>query len=173
MRSTFEFSELADADLVVDATYRGGVQGHAGDDPIARLLPGCGNQGGFRAAQGPDGSIAYAVIFTSLGHTDWPDSIDAEAGTFLYYGDNRTPGEALHDTPRGGNRLLRDAFADAHGDLAGRSRVPPFLLFVGTGNGRDVRFAGLAAPGSPEIDAVDDLVAVWRSANGKRFQNLL
>jgi hypothetical protein len=41
------FADLLTADLVVGATYEGGVAGTAADDPLARLLP-CGNQVGFR-----------------------------------------------------------------------------------------------------------------------------
>lgn len=42
------FTDLGEADLVVDTVYAGGTLGHSGDDPIGKLLPGTGNQGGFR-----------------------------------------------------------------------------------------------------------------------------
>jgi hypothetical protein len=45
------FEDLETADLVVDALYAGGPNGNAGDDPIARLIRGVGNQGG-RSVQG-------------------------------------------------------------------------------------------------------------------------
>jgi Restriction endonuclease AspBHI N-terminal len=32
-------------------------------------------------------------------------------------------------------------------------------------------FRGLAAPGAPSLQALDDLVAIWKTANGSRFQN--
>ena len=35
------------ADLIVDASYRGGSADNAGDDPLHPLL-GCGTQGGIR-----------------------------------------------------------------------------------------------------------------------------
>jgi hypothetical protein len=41
------FSDLSNADLILDAVYKGGLADNAGDDRIAKLLP-CGNQGGFR-----------------------------------------------------------------------------------------------------------------------------
>lgn len=44
------FDELATSDLIVDAVYEGQAKGNVSDDPISRLLPGVGNQGGFRAA---------------------------------------------------------------------------------------------------------------------------
>ena len=49
----FEFADLATAPLVVDAVYRGGTAGNAGDDPLAKLLP-VGNQGGFRFKGSPE-----------------------------------------------------------------------------------------------------------------------
>jgi len=49
--------------------------------------------------------------------------------------------------------------------------VPPFLLFESAGAGRHVRFRGLLVPGGAALTADDDLVAIWRSAGGLRFQN--
>lgn len=49
--------------------------------------------------------------------------------------------------------------------------APPVLAFANTGTWRDVRFVGLAVPGSPDLQAAEDLVAIWRSARGQRFQN--
>jgi len=43
------FSQLETSDLIVDRVYEGGSQGHAGDDPLSKLLP-VGNQAGFRYA---------------------------------------------------------------------------------------------------------------------------
>ena len=73
---------------------------------------------------------------------------DPYTGVFTYFGDNRSPGRVLDDTPRSGNLLLSRVFARAHGEPAGRAKVPPFLLFDKPGGGRDVRFRGLLAPGS-------------------------
>ena len=49
--------------------------------------------------------------------------------------------------------------------------MPPFFVFKKTGNGRDVQFLGLAAPGNPKISSDRDLVAFWRTINNTRFQN--
>ena len=49
MVKVFPFTELGDADLVIDALYESGRKGHSGDDPVAKLIPGAGNQGGFRS----------------------------------------------------------------------------------------------------------------------------
>ena len=102
---------------------------------------------------------------------DWPDVLDPQTGLLTYYGDNRTPGHELHDTRRGGNLLLRDAFDAAHKTAEDRLRVPPFLLFEKATPGRAVRFRGLLAPGSSTLSCDDDLAAIWRSKNGQRFQN--
>jgi hypothetical protein len=166
------FDELAVADLVIDRVYRGGVAGNAGDDPLSRLLRGVGNQGGFRALGSTARDAAkLVVLYTSGAEPDWPDALDPYTGAFTYFGDNRSPGRELHDTPRKGNLLLSRAFERAHGDRAARAQVPPFLLFDKPGTGRDVRFRGLLAPGSDRLSGEEDLVAVWRTTRGQRFQN--
>jgi hypothetical protein len=166
------FADLGTADLVIDSLYAGGSSGHAGDDPIAKLVPGVGNQGGFRHCGSPvKGTVRVSVLYTTGGEVDWPDYLDLQTGTFTYFGDNRTPGRELHDTPRYGNLLLKDVFAAAHGSVAERAKVPPFLLFEKAGRGRDVRFRGLLAPGGPTMTADDELAAVWRATGGQRFQN--
>lgn len=165
------FEELGDADLVLDATYAGGARGNAGDDPLARLLP-VGNQGGFRYAGSPlQQSVRLVVLYTSGRETDWPDFLDPVSGDFTYYGDNRSPGRALHETRRSGNALLRDIFAWSQEGPESRLRVPPILLFEKTGHGREVRFRGLLAPGSPRLSPEEELVAVWRTTQEHRFQN--
>ena len=85
-------------------------------------------------------------------------------------GFDRNPHE-LHDTQRKGNLLLSRVFERAHLGAEGRERVPPFLLFDKPGPGRDVRFRGLLAPGASRLSAQEDLVAVWRTTKGQRFQN--
>lgn len=165
------FDELAGADLTVDRYYFGGRAGTWGDDPIAKLLP-VGFMGGFRCAAAPARGLARLAVLVSSGRDpDWPDVLDEQAGTFIYYGDNKSPGKELHDTPKGGNALLRDVFARCYGTPADRESVPPFLLFTGTGTYRDTRFRGLLAPGSATSQPDDDLRAIWRSKGGLRFQN--
>jgi hypothetical protein len=171
MDQVIPFSELSAADLVVDAVYSGGSAGHAGDDPLAVLLP-VGNQGGFRYAGSPKkAAVKLVALYSSGTDPDWPDHLDLIAGSYTYYGDNKSPGRDLHDTPRQGNAILRSTFAAAHGDAAMRATVAPFLLFESAGVGRSIRFRGLLVPGSPAVRGDEDLVAVWRSRGGARFQN--
>jgi len=42
---------------------------------------------------------------------------------------------------------------------------------AGPALGRDVRFRGLLAPGSDRSSGEEDLMAVWRTTKGQRFQN--
>lgn len=166
---TFPFSDLARTDLIVDAVYQGGRRGNAGDDPFPRLL-GLSNQGGFRY-RGTMGALELVVLTSSMDDPDWPDGVDTETGVLTYYGDNKHPGRELHATPRHGNEILRDLFAAAHRGRDGRASAPPILAFANTSNWRDVRFVGLAVPGSPDLQSAEDLVAIWRTASGQRFQN--
>lgn len=167
-----DFMWLSQADLVVEKIYLGGGRGNAADDPLAKLLP-VGNQGGFRYSGSPaNNRVKLAVLYTSGHNVDWPDELDPTTGTFTYYGDNRTPGRELHDTQRRGNLILRDAFNASASGPEGRATVPPFLLFERAASvGRDVRVRGLLVPGSPLVLADEQLVAIWRSSDGERFQN--
>ena len=166
-----EFAELAGADLTVDRVYRGGRSGTAADDPLAKLLP-VGNQGGFRYAGSPTrGTVRLCVLYTSGVESDWPDRLDVATGDFSYFGDNRHPGNQLLATRRRGNLLLQDTFARSNAGLDQRTTVPPYFLFEKTGTGRDVTFRGLLAPGSPRLSPEEELVAVWRTTDGSRFQN--
>ena len=166
-----DFGQLGGSDLVIDRIYQGGKAGNTGDDPLGKLLP-VGNQGGFRMSGSPrKDSVKAAVLYTSGAEPDWPDVLDPHTGAFTYFGDNRSPGRLLEDTPRGGNLLLSRAFERAHGEPVDRAKVPPFLLFDKPGGGRDVRFRGLLAPGAERLSGEEDLVAVWRTTRGERFQN--
>jgi len=167
------FAELSTSDLHLETVYLGGSRGNVKDDPLDPLIPGVGNQGGFRYVGSPwKGTVRLSVLYTSGAEVDWPDSLDPQTGEFTYYGDNRSPGNELHETRRGGNVLLRDAFGAAQGSpKEDRLRVPPFLLFEKAAPGRAVRFRGLLAPGSATLAADDELTAIWRSKNGLRFQN--
>lgn len=164
----FRFEELAAADLCVDAVYQGGRSGNSGDDPFPRLL-GVSNMGGFRYL-GTLEQLQLLVLTSSKVDPDWPDGLDPETGVFTYYGDNKHPGRALHDTPRFGNEILRRLFASAR-DEDRRHLVPPVLVFESAGEYRDVVFRGLAIPCTTSAQSDEDLVAIWKSNGGRRFQN--
>lgn len=127
---------------------------------------------GFSAYGNPlKDSVKFVVLYTSGAEADWPDALDPFTGSFTYFGDNRSPGRELHDTLRRGNLLLSLVFERASSGAQSRQQVPPFLLFDKPGTGRDVRFRGLLAPGSDRVSGQEDLVAVWRTMRGQRFQN--
>lgn len=169
----FPFESLGRADLVVDAVYESSHDGSIGGEPVATLLPGTGNMGGFRVSGKPN-ARRWIVLYTTGTEPDWPDTLDPATGQFVYHGDNRTPGHELHETARGGNRMLRDVFARLHAESDPREGIAPFLVFerAPTAAGaRSVRFRGLAVPGFRGVSATEDLVAVWKSDRGERFQN--
>ena len=126
-------------------------------EPFHKLIPRCENSGGFRKKLREDGSgkYAYIVLYTSMEELEWPDYLDEETGIFRYYGDNREPGRELTDTKKHGNKILELVF----GLLDEGTRledIPPFFVFKKTGNGRDIQFLGLAAPGNPKISPDKD-----------------
>ncbi|MGY3370129.1 hypothetical protein ACVWZL_007254 [Bradyrhizobium sp. GM2.4] len=162
---------LSSSDLLIDAIYEGGAAGNAADDPISKVLAGAGNQGGFRGAgRGPDKK--FVVLYTSGEDRDWPDTLDLSTGQFIYFGDNKKPGQKLDKTP--GNQILNRAFERLHGSSEMRAKVPPFFIFKKyptPASSRSVQFKGLAVPGFPGLPSTADLVAVWKTTKGQRFQN--
>jgi hypothetical protein len=130
MPRLIEFESLSNADLIVDAIYEG-KDSQLASDPISRLLPGCGNMGGFRLA-GKGQDKLFVALFTTGQEKDWPDRIDLNTRQFTSYGDNRTPGHELHDTPLGGNRVLRRVFDLVHGSPPQRDWFRRFSFFRNT-----------------------------------------
>lgn len=167
-----QFDDLEKANLVVDCIYKGGSAPNMSAEPFHKLIPGCENSGGFRKKLREDGSgkYAYIVLYTSMEELEWPDHLEEETGIFRYYGDNREPGRLLTDTKKKGNLVLEKIFALLN-EGTHLEDIPPFFVFKKTGEGRDIQFLGLAAPGNPKISPDKDLVAFWRTAKGKRFQN--
>lgn len=164
----FSGEQLGQVDLIVDAVYAGYKTERGGmADPLVPLV-GVSRQGGFRY-RGTKERPTLLVLTSNLAEPEWPDQLDETTGTFVYFGDNRHPGRLLHDTPRFGNQLLRQIFDAVH--LGQRHLVPPILLFTTEATGRAFRFRGLAVPGSPALAATEDLVALWKTTEGQRFQN--
>ncbi len=167
----FQFEELnEDTPLIIDAIYGSGSNKNSGDDPLAKMLK-VGNQGGFRKRKMESGDdFAYILLVTTGMELEWPDFLDRQTGIFRYYGDNRKYGRELLDTKAGGNKTLQTVFEQLKTE-DGRSHIPPFLLFESTGKGRDMKFLGLAVPGTKVMSEEKELVAFWKTINGNRFQN--
>lgn len=163
----FSLSELEHADLLIDACYAGGRNGNAGDEPLTRLLK-VSNGGGFRIRGRREDPLLITLV-SSLEDPDWPDELDLSTGTFTYYGDNKKPGRRLDETHRYGNSLLELVFESLHS--GNRERIPPILVFTKAGVYRDRIFRGLAVPGTIGSTQNDDLVSVWHTTEGQRFQN--
>lgn len=170
MGSYVPFDHIAGADLHIDATY-GSLGSLIAGDPLQTMFK-CGNQGGFRQKRDRiTKRLNLVVLFSSLADPDWPDRLDEQEGVFTYYGDNKKPGD-LHRTKRNGNLILaRETFGPLISGQPDRAAVPPFFVFTRAPEGRDVVFRGLAVPGAPGIATMDQLVAVWKSKDGERFQN--
>lgn len=167
------YGALGSCDISVDAVYEGESGGRLSGEALSRLLPGVGNQGGFRAS-GRGEDKKFVALFTSGEDKDWPDSLDLSTGQFVYYGDNKHPGHELHDTQRSGNLILRRVFGLLHASPPQRSLIPPFFVFKKyptTVSARSFQFKGLAVPGFVGLPPTADLVAVWKTTEGQRFQN--
>jgi len=163
------FEQVRKSDLHLDAIYVAGRTGNIGDEPLSKMLP-VGNAGGFRVSgKAPQPNLV--VLFTSGEEGEWPDPIDPFTGLVRYFGDNRHPGKELHETKNKGNEILRRAFELRHSSSEDRKNAPIFLLFEKSNEGYDVIFRGLVVPGADYLSSDDDLVAIWRSVNGQRFQN--
>jgi hypothetical protein len=168
------YEDLISANLIIDSIYESKRQRplNLSCEPLTRLIPGVGNMGGFRKRSGLDKHVTAGLVLMSTNNeSDWPDGLDIYQGTYIYHGDNRKPGQSLHETPKKGNLELRNIFDLAHGDAQSRIKCPVILIFEGTGYDHDVIFRGLAVPGTRSLSPMEDLVAVWASKNGKRFQN--
>jgi hypothetical protein len=84
------FNKLGEADLLIDATYEGRLNGNAGDDPLPALL-GVSNQGGFRIL-GSREQPRLVVLTTSMDDPEWPDNLDHETGFSRITAITRNPG---------------------------------------------------------------------------------
>jgi hypothetical protein len=165
--TTIDFDDLGTTDLRVGAICASGHGGQLAGEPIHKALE-VGNFGGFRVCKSWSVPGCLAVTLHSNRKKDhWPDRFLDQGRRFLYYGDNKTSTDDLHDLR--GNGLLRDMFDALHGDR--RDLIPPIFVFTSTGRSRDVRFEGMAVPGGTNLTEHDDLVAFWTSSPDGRFLN--
>ena len=157
--------------LYVDAVYKADPSKKNLSSEVLSKLLGVKNQGGFRYL-GKTETPNLVVLFSSGDDIYWRDEMDTSLGIFLYYGDNKTPGNDLHKTNLHGNEILRYMFAlAASDDVEARKKIPPVLVFKKSG-GRDVKFLGLAVPGIKGKPSKEWLTAVWGcNKAGDRFQN--
>ena len=152
----FSNNELSSCPLVIDSAYEapGGSMSY---EPLSKIF-GCANQGGFRAVKDGKRGYKFIVLYSSLDDIDWPDSVDIFGGLVTYYGDNKRPGNDIHKTSLGGNRILREYFDYLHSEE--RHKIAPIFLFSKGIKGRDAVFRGLIVPGGENLGENEDLVAV-------------
>jgi hypothetical protein len=161
MHKIIPFESLKNADLVKGAIYKGGKAANLSSEPISKLLP-VGNQSGIRFS-GTIGVPKLVTLYTTLTDNEWPDEISADK--VIYYGDNKSPGKEIHDSP--GNQVLRSVFNNFYL----RNEYPLILLFSKGIEGFDRVFHGVLAPGFKGLGETEDLIGIWKTKDGKRFQN--
>ena len=122
------FKDLKSTDLYVDAMYKSGNEGGFQDEVIGKIFP-VQNYGGFIISGSyVNDNLKYVILYSSMDNIDWPNNLDLRTGIFKYYGDNREPGRALHDTSKNGNNILRDTFGYlARNEL---KNIPPYFVFT-------------------------------------------
>lgn len=165
----FDNTDLSSAELVIDEEYLSNGANNSSGDVLIKLMK-VSSSGGFRTKRTTDKTkYAYIVLESTGKSLDWIDVVDRENGTVTYYGDNREPGNQLHQTNKKGNIILRDAFDALYNN--DRARIPPFFYFESSG-GRNRRFVGLLVPGDGKNTSLENqLVAIWRTKKGQRYQN--
>ena len=170
MTKSVSYFEIEFNKLVIDCLYEDSreIGSPLGGQPLLKIFPGIGNMKGIRVA-GRKPNWSLYVLTSTERESDWPDVLDESSGILTYWGDNRTPGRELHSAA--GNLMFREIFDRANGAKESRNLVPPGFYFTPGNRGRDVVFRGLVVPKTAQSDNAEDLIAVWRSTSGKRFQN--
>jgi hypothetical protein len=167
------FNDLPSSDLVVDAVYKGGSAANVSADPLQRLLP-VGNSGGFRYNGRRSGSGISNCLLIALYSTEdepnWPDHLDVETGLIHVLRRQPTSGPRASRHPA---RWKSTAPADVRRPARRNPRrIPPLFIFTTTGVGRETfGFEGSPRPAHRVCRHPDDLVAIWKTAGGSRFQN--
>lgn len=169
------FDEVPYCSLHVDAVLKGGRGVGKGFEPLNKILPGIGNEGGFRPIWSKDKSSVIACILVTSGKDlDWPDYLDETSGVLTYYGDNRKAGSAdFRKTRKRGNEILESVFEwqQSHDEKV-RRKIPPLLVFQKSEYGHDYQFKGLAVPAVNGLGHSECLTAVWKIDKARhRFLN--
>jgi len=142
-----EFEQLQEADLVINTIYKSGKKGNYSDEVLSKLMR-CENSCGFRKKGSLKNlKLHYVVLYSTGEHSEWKDTLDIKTGEFTYYGDQDKINKDIHDTPKKGNEVLRRTFDDLKKE--NRKNITPFFIFIKEEK-RDVKFIGLAVPGSSD-----------------------
>jgi hypothetical protein len=150
------FTSFDECDLLFVHAYAGSSSGNAGDDPIARLMPGTGNQGGIRVS-GRQDNRRLVVLYTTGKDVNWVDRLDGSNGQLTYFGGNQAPSDIFC--------LLMQS---------DRTRIQPFFLFRHYPRPEShwtVRLGGLVVPSGNRRAPSTSLDTVWQGKDGRSFQN--
>jgi hypothetical protein len=166
----YTFEQIKNADLEVGSIYEWGPGISTEYEPLKDLLF-VRSTGGFRPKKrigGKTWEYAYVVLYSTGSKEEWPDDIDSKKRVFTYFGDNKKPREDWKNTP--GNRVLEYAFSMIE-EKDNRQRLYPFLFFTIVPNERHAQFRGLAVPGHPSTEAIEELSVVEGESREGRFYN--
>lgn len=150
---SFAYTDLQSADFISGAIYESGGGGFA-KEPLHELFKidnfkGVGTQSGIRRSKvevkGVDDE-AYIVLVNTRLVDEWKNHYDPLTKILTYYGDNRTPGNDIHNTKQRGNLAFKKVFERAYGSQEEREKLPPIFYFERTGTSSDMKFIGLALP---------------------------
>lgn len=151
-----DFEKLQEANLIPNTIYKGGNKGNYSDEVLSKLMR-CENSGGFRKKGSLKNSrLQYVVLYSTGKHNEWKDILNIETSEFIYYGDQDKINKDIHDTPKKGNEILRRTFDDFK--KGNRGNIVPFFIFMKEKK-RDVKFIGLAVPGS-SYKSIDECLEV-------------
>lgn len=164
------YNNIETSALVIDCMYEDSREPGSpiNGQPLLKIFPGIGNMKGIRVIGNTPNWKLYVLTSTEI-ESDWPDTLDEATGILTYWGDNRTPGKEIHDQP--GNKFFKQIFARAASGIDERRRVPPGFYFTHGTQGRDMIFRGMIIPKTNEVANSEELISVWRSSYGQRFQN--
>jgi hypothetical protein len=164
------YNNIETSALVIDCMYEDSREPGSpiNGQPLLKIFPGIGNMKGIRVIGNTPNWKLYVLTSTEI-ESDWPDTLDEATGILTYWGDNRTPGKEIHDQP--GNKFFKQIFARAASGIDERRRVPPGFYFTHGSQGRDMIFRGMIIPKTNEVANSEELISVWRSSYGQRFQN--
>jgi hypothetical protein len=168
------FHDLPHCNLNIDEVYGGGESSNQKFDAISHIFTrigdhaGAPNSGGFRLS-GSHPNQKFCCLYSSQGELEWPDHLDEITGTYTYFGDNREPGKEVGKSR--GNKFLESVFEKLH--AGAYVSIPPIFIFhrYYGDRKRAIVFKGLAVPGAVGIPQTEDLIAIWKSKGGRRFQN--
>lgn len=158
-----KFEALKETDLIVNAIYEGGNNGNMSDEVLSKLMR-CRNSAGFRI-KGSKSKLQYVTLYSTGDHSDWKNIFNRQNSEFIYYGDQDKINRDIHDTPTKGNEVLKRTFKNLKED--NRFNIAPFFIFEKEEK-RNVRFIGIAVPGSKNRSIEDCLeVVILNKAEGQ------